>query len=211
MKSAQEIRFEFFYKEYYLRLKYVATKIVKNELDAEDLVQEAMIKFLNYEGEIYHEKRLLFTIIKQISLNFIDKKRELTTLYFEPLEDNDIERLLTQSGVLHLIIKISDRLPKGCKNIFDMMYIRQMDYAEIVAETGMNINTLRNQHKRMISLIQSYFNVKLVAKKRKWSPELLEKINTLCERMPIRKACSMCGVHKADYWYYKKYGNIKKR
>lgn len=212
MKSERDLRFDYFYKEYYTRLKYVALRIVKNEADAEDMVQEAMIRFLNYTGEVYDERRFLFTLIKQVSLNFVNLERlPQTTLVYEPLEDNNLEYLLTRATVIHHIIKISTRLPKKCKEIFDMMYLRGMEYPEVVQATGMNINTLRNQHKRLVSLIQGYFKVEHSPRKHKWTPELLKKINELSERMTRKKACSMMGVRVSEYFYYNRDGHFRRK
>jgi RNA polymerase sigma-70 factor, ECF subfamily len=143
-----------------------AFRILRNQEEAEDAVQEIFIKLWNLGSklDIYESvAALATTMIKNYCIDQIRKRK-----YYAP-EDNvnqDFQNTANASpyelmekreseDILHHII---DQLPEIYKDIINFREIEGLSYEEITFKTEQNINTLRVTLSRARKMIREEFN-----------------------------------------------------
>lgn len=143
-----------------------AFRILQNQEEAEDAVQEVFIKLWNLGKKLdeYNSiAALAVTMVKNYCIDQIRKKKhvikeELSVQIIGNTEnDSPYEILETKESdiILHQII---EGLPEIYKNAVRMRDIEGQSYEEIAEKTDQNINTLRVTLSRARKLIRDEFN-----------------------------------------------------
>ncbi|MFA6084263.1 RNA polymerase sigma-70 factor [Mucilaginibacter sp.] len=158
------------FNEYYERLVYFSDKIVRDITVAEDIVQEALIKY--WENKAYisdghsYVKSYLYTTVKNLSINSIRhqqviKKFEEQHVIAE-IDDNTIDNIIIQTEIFNEIHKAIDLLPGRCREISHMGFIVGMKNQEIAKELGISVNTVKTQKQRAIKILRLKFLTQLI-------------------------------------------------
>ncbi|PSR55709.1 RNA polymerase sigma-70 factor [Adhaeribacter arboris] len=163
--SKEEV-FEQFFKSFYPRLVYFAFQILADKPKAEDIVQEAFIKFWDHKEEITLNsvaiKNYLYSIVKNSSLNIVrhEKVVEKYKFNFAPseVEETTVINYIIQSEVLAEIHQAIQTLPESCQRISRMGYLEGMKNHEIAATLGISINTVKTQKQRAMQLLRLRLN-----------------------------------------------------
>ena len=143
-----------------------AFRILRNQEDAEDAVQEVFIKLWNLGKKLDEYNSigaLATTMIKNFCIDQIRKKKHF--LKTEDVSqdiiniDNESPYMLMESRESGDIIdRIIDQLPDIYKVVIQLREIEGLSYEEIVDETHQNINTLRVTISRARKMIREEFN-----------------------------------------------------
>lgn len=150
------------FKAFYPRLCHFSFQIVKDKVKAEDLVQEAFIKYWNHREEISsHDiavKNFLYSTVRNASLNLIRHDRVVRD-YLEqqdpsPIEEFNIIHSMIRSEVLAEIYEALETLPASCQRISRMGYLEGMKNNEIARKLGISINTVKTQKQRGLQLLR---------------------------------------------------------
>ncbi|WP_411273350.1 RNA polymerase sigma-70 factor [Daejeonella sp.] len=154
--------FEQLFKTYYPRLCHFSFQIVRDKVSAEDLVQEAFIKYWGHREEIStHDiavKNFLYSTVRNASLNLI-RHHKVVSQYLEqqnpaPIEEFNIIHSMIRSEVLAEIHKALEILPESCQRISRMGYLEGMKNSEIAQKLGLSINTVKTQKQRGLQLLR---------------------------------------------------------
>lgn len=97
---------------WYTRLIKVCQRLGRSPEDAEDLVQDAYVRFLEYRQgkQIRSEEALLSRIVANLAINQYHRERALAHL-FESLDDVEEQgELIDDSPEVHRILAAQDRL-----------------------------------------------------------------------------------------------------
>jgi RNA polymerase sigma-70 factor (ECF subfamily) len=141
-------------------------RILRNQEEAEDAVQEVFIKLWNLgkklDGYISIEA-LSVTMIKNFCVDQLRKKKhldyeELTKRDFQNPDNSSPSELLenTESdAILHSII---NQLPDIYKDVIILKEIDGLSYEEISDKTEQNVNTLRVTLSRARKMIREEYN-----------------------------------------------------
>lgn len=142
-----------------------AFRILRNQEEAEDAVQEVFIKLWNLGKKLDGYKSpgaLATTMLKNHCIDQIRKKKHIVPE--EPAEFN----IGTDSSTPHLILEnresgeilsnIIEKLPDIYKDAIMMREIEGLSYEEIAVKTEQNINTLRVTLSRARKLIRDEYN-----------------------------------------------------
>lgn len=141
------------YKLYSKAMYNVSFRIVHNENDAEDVLQEAFVSaFKNLAG--YSGASTFGAWLKRIvinkSLNYIKKKRvEITPV--DELPDVEGEEQIFDDSVefdLNQIRKAVDMLPDGYRVVFSLYLLEGYDHGEIAEILGITESTSKSQFNR---------------------------------------------------------------
>jgi RNA polymerase sigma-70 factor (ECF subfamily) len=143
-----------------------AFRILRNQEEAEDAVQEVFIKLWNLGTKLedYNNiSALATTMIKNFCIDqlrkkkhFIQDKREEQYLY---IADNASPyELIANRESEDILYHIIDQLPQIYKNVIKLKEIDGFSYDEIVKKTELNINTLRVTLSRARKMIREEFN-----------------------------------------------------
>ena len=143
-----------------------AFRILRNQEEAEDAVQEVFIKLWNMGRKLEEYKSigaLATTMIKNFCIDQIRKKKHFIE---EESEGKDFQNpgsaspyeLMESRESEDILYHIIDQLPEIYKEVIKLREIDGMTYEEIADKTKQNINTLRVTLSRARKMIREEFN-----------------------------------------------------
>jgi RNA polymerase sigma-70 factor (ECF subfamily) len=145
------------YKLYYKAMYNISLRIVKDEMEAEDIMQESFLTAFEKIGT-WSAKVSFGAWLKKIVQNkSIDALRKKNKVNFEDLPDNqDFEDLSSENDYYHeqnlsRIEKLKESvefLSEGCRNIFSLYFFEGYDYEEISKILSITESTSRSQLSR---------------------------------------------------------------
>ena len=149
------------FDEYYVRLVHFSFQFIGDRDEAEDIVQDAFIKFWDYSTSIADNglaiKSFLYTSVKNASLNVL-RHNKVAEQHIQlqdrnPIEDSVIHAIV-KSEVLSEIYKAVESLPASCQQISRLGYFEGKKNHEIAEELGISINTVKTQKQRALKLLR---------------------------------------------------------
>ena len=161
--------FEFVFLLYYESLCIYAFTILKNKDIAEEIVQDFFVKFwenrhaLNihttFKAYIYrsiHNKCINYLQHESVHRKFTTDVQETTLEMVSPLSaDYPIANLLKQE-LSEKIKQALDKLPLQCREVFMLVRMDNLSYAEAAEKLNISINTVKTQlHRAVIKLRES--------------------------------------------------------
>ncbi|KAA8483134.1 RNA polymerase sigma-70 factor (ECF subfamily) [Arcticibacter tournemirensis] len=160
--SGNEMDLKSIFDEYYDRLIYFSVQLINNREQAQDIVQEAFVKYWDYRENIAYErcavKNYLYTTVKHLSFNVLRhnkivdnyaQKQSLTELADQPV----IDAIIT-SEVLAEIHMAIQSLPENYRIISLKGFLAGKKNHEIADELGMSVNTVKKQKQRALQLLR---------------------------------------------------------
>lgn len=154
--------FEQLFKSHFKALHAYANVILKDDDDAEEIVQNMFLKFwekrdlLNVQTSL---KAYLYKCVYHDSLNFL-KHQKIKTKYqdFAGYTMND-QHLPASSKVemteLEYNLSLAlNKLPEQCRTIFQMSRFEELKYKEIAERMGLSIKTIENQMGKALRILR---------------------------------------------------------
>lgn len=150
------------FREFYDRLVYFSFKIVQDKYQAQDIAQEAFIKYWNEKDSVSQNKvaikNYLYSSVRNGSLNLVRHTRIVEGYArqqgaAEPEELPVIDAIIT-SEVLAEIHSAIDALPYSYKIICTKAYLEGKKNQEIADELGMSVNTVKKQKQKVLDLLR---------------------------------------------------------
>jgi RNA polymerase sigma-70 factor (ECF subfamily) len=143
-----------------------AFRILRNQEEAEDAVQEVFIKLWNLGRKLDEYKSigaLATTMIKNFCIDQIRKKKHFIQ---EENEGKDFQNpgsaspyeLMESRESEDILYHIIDHLPDIYKDAIRLREIEGLSYEEIAEKTDQNINTLRVTLSRARKIVREEFN-----------------------------------------------------
>ena len=141
------------YEAYYMQVFLFATRIMKSNSSAEDIVQQAFIKVWETRDRIDISKNFksyLFTITRNLiidALKKISRDKALIEKMFinmKAFEENSLG-LLLQKEITRLHQEAINHLPRQRKIVYKLSREGELNYEEIASLLGISKNTVRNQ------------------------------------------------------------------
>lgn len=143
-----------------------AFRILQNQVEAEDAVQEVFIKLWKMGDKLDEYKSLDALAITMTKNYSIDQLRKQKNFYHEgeAKQDYNIVTMPSPHDQLEsieandIINKIINQLPGIYSDIIRLRDMEGFSYEEIAEKTGQNINTLRVNISRARKIIRDEFN-----------------------------------------------------
>lgn len=150
------------YNRYAAKLMPVAMRYGKSQEDAEDILQDAFVKIFKSLDSFRQEAQFL-TWLKRIVINTsINHNRK--KLYEQPMLDIEktplhVEKELIISN-LHFteIMAMLQKLPIGCRTVFNLFAIEGYKHKEIAKELEISEGTSKSQYARARALLKAMLN-----------------------------------------------------
>lgn len=173
--------FEQIYKKYYRLVYSVIKKLVKNELDAEELTSEAMIRIHKslptYKEDMSKISTWLFHIAKNIAIDFLRKKRLQTVALEETYVDwthgdedaqtdhlmilkcseSNPEETMIGDEVKDSMMNQFSSLSESEKAVATSYYFDGLSYEEVATELNMPLGTVKAKiHNARVTLMEAF-------------------------------------------------------
>ena len=166
LAQRDEAAFEQMFKTHFKRLNAYAFTILRDEIQAEDMVQQVFFKLwernenLSLTGSI---SSYLYRAVHNESLNYIkhQKVRSNHQLNVAYNMKNEVEHPAKKIMAGELEKKIHtalNELPEQCRTIFQMSRFDELKYREIADKLGISVKTVESQMSKALRLLR----VKLV-------------------------------------------------
>lgn len=152
--AGEEEAYRFFFKEYYQILGSFAQQYVKEEMIAEDIVNDVIYELYRNKKsfpDIVSLKSFLFTSIKHRSLNYIRGKKAQERYLQDPQIANDTEEFfldaIIEEEVYFLMHKAITELPEKIQEIYKLSLSGESNEA-IAAQLHLTIDSVKAYKKR---------------------------------------------------------------
>jgi len=145
------------------RLFGYASRMLGNSDDAEDIVQEVLLKLWFMRSELYRYNSvaaLSYMITKNLSLNHLKtarRKREKLPEISVSREESPPDLQLQEKESLKNVMSIIDRLPGLQQAVIKMRHLEGMEIAEIAQLTGSTPEAVRMSLSRARKRIKELF------------------------------------------------------
>jgi RNA polymerase sigma-70 factor (family 1) len=146
------------YKElflaFYPSLFSFTSGIIKSKPAAEEIISDVFIKIWEKRQDlelIVNLKVYCYVIAKNLSLNYLEKQKRITTLNIEDYSDTltdsyvDPEQLMITSEMMDRIALAIDTLPARCKMIYTLIKENDFKYKEAAEIMNISVKTVENQ------------------------------------------------------------------
>ncbi|MCL2039911.1 MAG: RNA polymerase sigma factor [Bacteroidetes bacterium] len=142
-------KFAILQKKYYYLVLSLVRKIIKNDDDAEDVIQESFIKVYNslasYNSE-YAFSSWLYRIVSNACIDFFRVKKDL--LYYDEDEEFEDSSLIPDNSIIEsektkIIEDAINNLPPKYKEIFILRHKEELSYEEISLQLNMQLGTVK--------------------------------------------------------------------
>jgi len=158
----EQIDLDSLFKEFYDRLVYFSCQFVKDRHQAQDIVQDAFIKYWNQKDSIVPVKaaikNYLYSTVRNASLNVV-RHQKVVEGYLqqvggvEPEEPPVIDAIIFAEVIAEVHAAVRS-LPENYRMISFMGYFDDKRNQEIADELNMSINTVKKQKQRALQLLR---------------------------------------------------------
>ena len=144
----------------------IAFRILRNQEEAEDAVQEVFIKLWKQGNKIDEYNNIdavAVTILKNLCIDQIRKRKyfireDNENLYLQNIDYSSPYELMESSETENILYHIIEKLPDLYRDAIRLREVDGLSYEEISEKTKQNINTLRVIISRARKLIRDEFN-----------------------------------------------------
>jgi RNA polymerase sigma-70 factor (family 1) len=154
---------ESLFRDHYARLCFFALKILGNQSDAEDIVQDCFIRLWNREAGVpgsVNWKAFLYQSVRNACLNAlrhteVEKRYASREVAKSGTYEETLLDLIIRSELIGKIHKALEKLPPGCRQVLKLAYFESLKNEEIAESLGVSINTVKTQKARGLKLLQA--------------------------------------------------------
>jgi RNA polymerase sigma-70 factor (ECF subfamily) len=157
----REIVFEKAFKEHFRALHAYAFTIIRDEEQAEEIVQNMFFKLWEKKeqiDEISSIKAYLYRATHNESLNYLKhtKVRAAYETYIKSSnsEGGDAVDTLSTKELQQKIDKALNELPEQCRTIFQMSRFEELKYREIAEQLNLSVKTVENQMGKALKVLR---------------------------------------------------------
>lgn len=159
-KRGDEETFRYYYEKYYHALCLWVLRIVKEETQMHDIVQEAFITLWNSRDTIeseLHLKMFLYHVVRNQSFNYLKSQRIREKYIHECLMNNEEEvftDMFMEEEVHRLIIQEIEKLPDEQKKVV-YLHLKGENNMEIAEILKVSVNTVKTHKARARRTLKS--------------------------------------------------------
>ena len=154
--------FESLFKTHFKSLYAYAYTIVKEDMVAEEMVQNVFFKIWEKKDRIdIHSTTIayLYKAVYHESLNYLKHQKVRaayqahTSYHMKNQSDNASKKVMLSELEQQLNVALSE-LPEQCRTIFQMSRFEELKYQEIADRLGLSIKTIENQMGKALKILR---------------------------------------------------------
>jgi RNA polymerase sigma-70 factor (ECF subfamily) len=163
IRQGHESAFEQMFRTYYERLCHYANSLLKDEDEAEEMVQTVFLSIWEKRSELeitLSLKAYLYRAVHNHCLNKIkhyqvrETHREYS-LYYQPQGYEAVTETIYGTELEERIEEAVSRLPEQCQLVFRLSRFEELKYQEIADRLGLSIKTIENQIGKALRILRS--------------------------------------------------------
>lgn len=156
--------FRLLVQQYRERLYYHIRRMVGNHEDADDVLQNCLVKVYRNINRFQQKAKLytwLYRIATNEALTFLEKRKRISTSSLDNEDLNWNNRLKAESfvdedKVVRILEKAIDRLPSKQKAVFNLRYYDEMTYADMSEALETSQGALKASYHHAVKKIEAY-------------------------------------------------------
>jgi RNA polymerase sigma-70 factor (family 1) len=156
--------FDLLFDMFFPALCYFANKLIEDRQEAEDIVLDTFQKLWarrEHFETMPNIKAFLYITVRNTCLNYLryretqrKRTREMIKLLPDRFEE-DAEQQRIRAEVMKNIYSEIEKLPKKCREVFELYYFEGMKANEIAEQLQISESTVRNQKVRALQLLKT--------------------------------------------------------
>jgi RNA polymerase sigma-70 factor (ECF subfamily) len=159
-QDAQYRLFESIFRQHYEQLARYAYTILRNQADAEDVVQEVFARIWNTNRNVLTMDQpgfYLATSVKNASISFLRKQAGKQFLPVEniPVAAGEADPA-EEKDLVAIAQKALAQLPPQCLVVFKLSRFGKLTYQQIAEELGISVKTVENQMGKAIRMMREF-------------------------------------------------------
>lgn len=140
------------YKEFRQPLYIYICKAVKNDDEAEDMVQNVFLKLIEYNDMLRHDtvKYFIFTIAKNLILDYHRKRsvvNDYNSYYYYSYNESTVDDTSSNTivkDILRMERKFVSELPRQRRKVYELVRYEEKTVSDISSEMNLSIKTVEN-------------------------------------------------------------------
>ncbi len=156
-----EAAFEQLFTDHFKRLYAYAMTIVKDEMAAEEMVQNVFFKIWDKRGRIDIQTSVIAYLYRAVyheSLNYLKHKKVKTAYHtYASRQSGALDNTANKLHLAELQQKLDialGELPEQCRTIFQMSRFEELKYQEIANRLGISLKTVENQMGKALKVLR---------------------------------------------------------
>lgn len=160
--TMQETAFEEVFKTHFKRLFAYAFTIVKEEMAAEEMVQNVFYRIWERKGQVDIKSSVtayLYRSVYHESLNYL--KHQKVKLAYASHAAREAKHQSDNAGAKVQLSELEQKLnkalaelPEQCRTIFQLSRFEELKYQEIADKLGLSIKTVENQMGKALKILR---------------------------------------------------------
>ncbi|MDR2130494.1 MAG: sigma-70 family RNA polymerase sigma factor [Odoribacteraceae bacterium] len=160
----KEALFKEIFDKHYEALCLYAVKFTRDMSDAEDMVQDAFVKWWEVieKNPAASTRAYLYQMVRNAGIDRVRQKRHDTVdihtlvdsleFLFQPEAENDSR--------IEALLEAIDTLPEKARQVFMAICVNERKYKEVAHDMNVSVNTIKTQFSRSLKLLRDRLNEK---------------------------------------------------
>ena len=164
-KAKRRLRFiEACYRLYEQKMYHVAFRILQDEVQAEDAVQDAFVKLMKHEVEFNDPesdecKRYIISVIKNAAIDTYRKNRRTSEILYFTDRDEDLAEVADKDpyGGTSEVEELIQELPEKYYHVFNSIAVSGYSIKETALRLGITEDNVRKRYSRARKMIRDMY------------------------------------------------------
>lgn len=166
-QKGQEKAYDYFFRKHYASLCFFAERILRNQSDAKDTVQDCFTRLWDRRvalGDPETIKSFLNTTVYNACVDRLRKNKRISFLNGDisqagRVSERDFLEEVIKAETIREIFSMVHELPTRMQEVFRMFYVEGKSYQEIADHFHTSPETVRKQKARALALLKEKFGV----------------------------------------------------
>ncbi len=164
MKINTQQDLQLFFKTHYRNGVIQANRIVPDQSEAEDIVQECLIKLWDHRAKANATSPVGYfkKMVRNKCIDYL-RKQKWETVELQPNQVGQLDHSKLEQMELEAKINATiDSLPDRCREVFMLSRFEEMSYKEIAATLSISPKTVENQISKALKVLSASLTFTLI-------------------------------------------------